>query len=224
LTDTLTRAVAWTRRRQFVRPAGNPVKINVGSGVFVAEGWINIDTSLNAFFAQAPSFLLHRLYSLTGSRHVISRRDYISILENNTFLFHNVQYGLPFPDESVDYIYSSHFLEHLFRDDAYAFLHECFRVVKKNGVLRLCVPDLEHVMSLYKVGRKQEALSFFFAGPAAPYRARHKYLYDFELIKELLVEVGFAHIQRCAYRTGTVPDLEKLDNRPDETLFVEVHK
>jgi predicted SAM-dependent methyltransferase len=223
-TDTLTRAIAWTRRRQFVRPAGNPVKINVGSGLFVAEGWINIDTSPNAFFAQAPSFLLHYLYPMTGSRHFFSRADYISILKNHTFLFHNAEYGLPFPNESIDYIYSSHFLEHLFREDAFIFLHECFRVLKKNGVLRLCLPDLEHAISLYRIGRKQKALRFFFAERETPYPARHKYLYDFELVKELLGELGFGDIQRCTYREGTVPDLEKLDNRPDETLFVEALK
>jgi predicted SAM-dependent methyltransferase len=223
-TDTLTRAVAWTRRKQFVRPSGSPVKINVGSGLFVAEGWINIDTSLNAFFAKAPLFLLQSLYPITGSHHIVSCGDYISILKNHTFLFHNVEYGLPFPAESVDYIYSSHFLEHLFREDAFSFLRECFRVIKKTGVLRLCVPDLEYAVSLYQVGRKQKALSFFFATASAPYPARHKYLYDYELLKGLLEELGFAKVQRCAYGQGAVPDLQKLDNRPDETLFVEAHK
>ena len=56
------------------------------------------------------------------------------------------------------------------------------------------------------------------------YYARHKYMYDFELLSEALLSVGFSNIVHCAYRQGATPDLVVLDNRPDETLYVEASK
>ena len=56
---------------------------------------------------------------------------------------------MPFDDNEVDVIYSSHFLEHLFPEDAKRFLMECFRVLRKRGVLRVHVPDLENICREY---------------------------------------------------------------------------
>lgn len=51
--------------------------------------------------------------------------------------------ALPFPDESIDFVYSEHFFEHLFFDEAVALLAECGRVLKKGGVVRTVVPDAD---------------------------------------------------------------------------------
>jgi len=40
----------------------------------------------------------------------------------------------------------------------------------------------------------------------------------------LLEKAGFAQIERMTFREGNVPDIDILDNRPDETLFVEARK
>lgn len=61
----------------------------------------------------------------------------------------NVLNGLPFASDSVDAVYHSHVLEHLGRDDAKALLHECFRVLKPGGILRVVVPDLEGIARAY---------------------------------------------------------------------------
>lgn len=50
---------------------------------------------------------------------------------------------LPFQDESFDYIFSEHFLHHLFFDEALALLRECHRVLASDGVLRTVVPDAD---------------------------------------------------------------------------------
>ena len=48
---------------------------------------------------------------------------------------------LPLEDGSVEFVYSEHFFEHLFLDEALALMRECNRVLKSNGVIRTCVPD-----------------------------------------------------------------------------------
>jgi len=51
--------------------------------------------------------------------------------------------GLPYAARSVDAIYSSHTLEHLYLDDARKVLEECQRVLKPGGCLRVALPDGE---------------------------------------------------------------------------------
>jgi predicted SAM-dependent methyltransferase len=48
---------------------------------------------------------------------------------------------LDFEDNTFDFIFSEHFLEHLFLDEAFELLKECYRILKPNGVVRIVVPD-----------------------------------------------------------------------------------
>ena len=56
---------------------------------------------------------------------------------------------LPFTDDSFDATYSSHVLEHFSRDQGKKFIEEQFRVLKKGGVCRVVVPDLEMLCRSY---------------------------------------------------------------------------
>jgi predicted SAM-dependent methyltransferase len=62
---------------------------------------------------------------------------------------HNIIKGLPFPNFCFDAVYHSHFLEHLTKNGAEFILKECHRVLKKGGILRVVVPDLEQKSALY---------------------------------------------------------------------------
>jgi hypothetical protein len=88
-------------------------------------------------------------------------------------------------------------------------------------VLRICVPDLDHVLSLFAQGRRDEALQFFFLDKHVSEFTRHRYLWDFARLRQDLLEAGFAEVHERGFREGTTPDLDLLDNRPDETLYVE---
>lgn len=47
---------------------------------------------------------------------------------------------LPFPDESVDEVYSSHFLEHLTQEERIVFFNELYRVMKPGAQARIITP------------------------------------------------------------------------------------
>jgi hypothetical protein len=84
------------------------------------------------------------------------------------------------------------------------------------------VPDLAYALSLYSAGEKQKMLlDNFFVEDDDSFYARHKYMYDFAMLEDALKNAGFQNIRRCEFRQGHTPDLDKLDNRPDESLFVE---
>ena len=50
---------------------------------------------------------------------------------------------LDFRDETFSFLFSEHFFEHIFADEAHALFVECFRVLKPNGVMRISVPDAD---------------------------------------------------------------------------------
>jgi SAM-dependent methyltransferase len=224
LVDVASRGIAWIRQKRRICLNQGVVRVNLGSALMVAPGWINLDASLNALFAGAPTPLLRLLYRWSGSRRYYTRDQYCSTLRNNRFVHHDFQHDLPFASASIDYIYSSHLLEHLFRDDALRLLREMHRVLKAGGWARICVPDLSHALALFGEGKKEKALEYFFSSSRVGHWNRHQYLYDFELLRDALQEGGFFRVLRRHYRHGEVPDLDVLDNRPEETLYVEAQK
>lgn len=138
-----------------------------------------------------------------------TEREYCRLLAENAFVHHDLVHSIPLVDACADVVYTSHFLEHLFRPDAERVLKESFRVLKPGGLIRACVLDLAYAVSLYGAGQKRRMLTdFFFVEDLSSFHARHKYLYDFELLKEALVTAGFREVTRCAYWQGRAPDLD----------------
>ncbi len=199
------------------------IKLNLGSGLQVAKNWINVDTSYNAFFSNYPSIFLKLIYKISGTRKYYSKEEYVKILKENKFIHHNLKYGIPLKNNSCDFIFSSHFLEHLPPSDANNLLIEMFRCIKNKGVVRIAIPDLKYVTKLYQEGKKEDFLKFFFTESSNIYE-HHNYMYDFELIRDKLKKVGFKKIYQRNYQEGLVPDINILDNRPNETLFLEAVK
>ena len=62
---------------------------------------------------------------------------------------YNLYQRLPFTEDSFDVVYHSHLLEHFPKRFAPVFLQECLRVLKPRGIIRIVVPDLEQIASLY---------------------------------------------------------------------------
>lgn len=198
------------------------IKLNIGCGLKVAHGWNNIDGSINALIASWPNFFHKIFYNLSGAKDYYSFENYSSILRTNDFFHYDLSCGLPIAEKSVDFIYSSHFFEHLFKDDAILLLKSCALVLKPNGIIRIVIPDLEYAISLYSLGEKKFMLDeFFFVQSKKNYYSRHKYMYDFELINDLLKECGFINIVKCSFKLGNTPDIDFLDNYPNISLYIE---
>jgi SAM-dependent methyltransferase len=62
---------------------------------------------------------------------------------------HDLRKGIPFSDATFDAVYHSHLLEHFSKQLAPVFLHECYRVLKPGGLIRIAVPDLEGIVRVY---------------------------------------------------------------------------
>lgn len=119
--------------------------VNLGSSTRTAPHWTNIDSSpiLRIGRHRRLSGFLHRLGLLSDDRY--SR---ILKLDQGCVVWNLVK-GIPYPDETFDVVYHSHLLEHIDRDQAPAFLRECSRVLRRGGVIRIVVPDLEPLARSY---------------------------------------------------------------------------
>jgi glycosyltransferase involved in cell wall biosynthesis len=61
----------------------------------------------------------------------------------------NIREPLLFKDESVSFISIEHVLQFFPHRDAFDFLLECFRILKNDGVLRVCIPDISKIYKNY---------------------------------------------------------------------------
>lgn len=73
--------------------------------------------------------------------------DYVT--NSEYILSHDLLKGIPLDHSSMDVIYHSHVLEHFSKKDGVNFIKECFRVLKRGGVIRIAVPDLEAIVKEY---------------------------------------------------------------------------
>ena len=88
-----------------------------------------------------------------GNRFVCSEQWTNIDLGSNSkcVIEHDITKGLPFENNVFDVVYHSNILEHLNKKDAEIFIKECYRVLQKDGVLRIAVPDLEELAKQYLV-------------------------------------------------------------------------
>jgi SAM-dependent methyltransferase len=225
------------------------VKVNLGCGEKWVHGWINIDWSWNARIRKHPitkPFVpLLRFFGLIDT----------SINWPPDLILHDIRKKLPFKDNSVDFIYTAHVIEHLKKYECINCLKECYRILKKDGIIRIVTPDLQFFALKYierdqkfyyeqfryqisdadkfadrflsiiydKKNKEPQSIkekikSFLFP---IPY---HMWLYDFESLSAILHEIGFRNIERCAFRKGRVPDLDKLEEPAPENLYIEAQK
>ena len=79
-------------------------------------------------------------------------KDWLNIdfVSNNKYVqVHNLLRGIPVKDSEMDVVYHSHVLEHFTKKDGIKFIEECYRVLKKNGIIRIAIPDLETIAKEY---------------------------------------------------------------------------
>ncbi|NJL52444.1 MAG: methyltransferase domain-containing protein [Hydrococcus sp. SU_1_0] len=77
--------------------------------------------------------------------------------------------GIPFADDTFELVYHSHVLEHFNQTAAKTLIQECCRVLRPGGILRVVVPDLEQIASLYLA-------SLAFASESAEWAGKYEWI------------------------------------------------
>jgi predicted SAM-dependent methyltransferase len=69
--------------------------------------------------------------------------------QDPSIINHDLTTSLPFETGCFDLVYHSHVLEHLNPIQGQNLIHECYRVLKPGGIIRVIVPDLEDIARSY---------------------------------------------------------------------------
>ena len=128
----------------------------------------------------------------------VRRKDESAVPRIVPFVYHEGD-RLDFPEASVDFVYSEHFLEHLFLNEALALMRECFRVLKPMGIMRTVVPDAD--LRTYAAA---EPIGFPRRNMRFDHPDKHKTRWSVYSLVAALEVVGFdAMPLRFCGRTGT---------------------
>ncbi len=142
--------------------------------------------------------------------------------------------GLPLESDSIDYAVSIHALQELSYPEVVPALGELRRVLKPGGVLRLGLPDLDRGIRAYIRNEEDyfqvdESDVRSLGGRFIVHMLWYGYsrtLFTWDFIEELLLKAGFANVVRCRYKQteSRFAGIVELDNRKEETMFVEATK
>lgn len=156
----------------------------------------------------------------------------------------------PFKDESFNYINCEHLIEHLDCSDGLFMLKECYRVLKKDGRLRISTPDLNTILRLYTCRSENygadyiEWITNHFTGNSikdpvivvntAFHNWGHRFLYDFDFLKVQLTKCGYTEVGRFSYSQSNDFNLQNIERHHEnvgnlsmvqfETLLAEAVK
>jgi predicted SAM-dependent methyltransferase len=214
-----------------MRRHGGDLKLHLGCGSTVVDGWENIDKSPNVHLARMP-----RLRAALARVRVLTEEQATAFFPAG-IVRADVRKGIPYPDNSARFVYSSHMIEHLSRWQALELLGECRRVLAPGGVIRIATPDLAQLVDEYRAGETgrdptaadsfMRQLETFREAPGSLVQklvrrlatAPHQWLYDETSLSHLLAEAGFVEPTHYEHHEGDFPDLEQLEIRPGSLIM-----
>lgn len=140
--------------------------------------------------------------------------------------------GLPYPEQSVDGVYSEHFFEHLTQAEGLRFLRECRRVLKPGGVVRIAMPDLDDIVRRYGTEDWRADGDMFRLGfdwvvnrcemlNIALREWGHQHVYNEEELVRAAQSAGLEPLRRCQFGESDVPALARRETRNSSKLIME---
>lgn len=113
-----------------------------------------------------------------------------------------------FSDSSVDVIYASHVLEHIPRKFTFSTLLEWNRVLKKDGILRIAVPDWDATVRVYhETNNYENLLNWIYGGSENEFNVHYRQ-FTYIGLSTLLIESGFKRISKYDWRETDHSDID----------------
>lgn len=167
-------------------------------------GFLNLDNAV--FLRYLWLFPIIRPFLSEGHKKIFE--EYKIAVDGNAYRCHNCIKPLPVPNQSVTHILCSHFLEHVYKDQAAAILADFHRALVPGGTLHVVVPCLRYLVNEYVASTDSGAANRFVEGtilsvpkrPSLRYRVmelngafglQHRWMYDEASIRQLIINSGF---------------------------------
>lgn len=234
LLDKLNFFILWLKKNKKYSLVFPEIGINLGCEQKTNEYFRGVDGSFLIFlmkFKILPSRLKKKIYLKTCTSEHMPFVEYYNKLKKIKIIHHNLNYNIPFEDNSIQFIFSSNFLEHFNDGEGKKLLEECYRVLIKDGELRLIVPDLDveakkmkqTLLNYQKTREANLSQKYLTINPKDKNDfSFHKKMYNFEELKKVLGKIGFKSIEKLSSFKGNFPHVKDLD--PTYGLFVQASK
>ena len=192
----------------FVNKEGK-IWLNVASSTFVINEYINLDNHIFLRFLKV--FLFFSFIMNKGHKEYIN--NFLNAKKTARLLIHDARKRLKFPDNSIDHILCSHFLEHIFPNESEFVLNDFLRCLKPGGTLHIIVPDINQYVKQYIIDSENESTKEIAAdnlitstiltrNQRGSFRFRvleflggsglnHRWMYDYHSMKKKIIDVGF---------------------------------
>jgi len=156
-------------------------------------------------------YLLKRrntIYLEIGAGSRKGKNEWITVdLSTNCDIYWDLKRGLPFPDESIHKIYSSHVFEHFTFKEGQKLLDECLRVMVPGCTFSICVPNARLYISAYLSAEYLDPDKFLghklaynntskidYINYIAYMGGEHRYMFDEGNIVAILKKKGFKNV------------------------------
>jgi predicted SAM-dependent methyltransferase len=213
-----------------------PDKLNVGCGLHVVPGYLNLDNSPTLRLQRGlPRPVLDQVRQSPVGK-------WLGPAWPSEVQPWDIRQGLPGEPGTLGVIYSSHMLEHLSRPAAVSFVGACHQALRPGGILRLALPDLERrargYLKALDAGDSTAADEFLRSlllaqedadeslkgiAKRALGRELHHWMYDRLSLTRLLTDAGFTTAEPRAFAQSRIPEIAELEleDRASESVYVE---
>jgi predicted SAM-dependent methyltransferase len=165
--------------------------------------------------------------------------DYIP--ERRGALYLDARRPFFFKDETFDFIFSEHMIEHMSYHDGLNMLGECHRILKRHGNIRIATPDLAFLIALYRDDKSSLQRDYIAWANHTFVRDApednevfvinnfmrdwgHMFIYNENTLRTAMINAGFADIVKCELRKSkhdALCNLESLARIPTKFLELE---
>lgn len=192
------------------------------------RSWKNYDASPTLRYERVP--LIGRLYT----------KNIVRFPENVEY--GDITKGLPPQKDGYKGVYCSHVLEHLSLDDFRKALFNTYRLLAKDGIFRLVLPDLEYSINKYVNDSSKDAALIFMKETILGQEKRnlgvkdlfisllgnsqHLWMWDYKSIEAELQNIGFIKVRRAQFGDSEDSFFEEVEERGrwENCLGVECRK
>jgi predicted SAM-dependent methyltransferase len=165
--------------------------------------------------------------------------DYIP--ERRGALYLDARRHFFFKDETFDYIFSEHMIEHMSYQGGLNMLGECHRILKGCGKIRIATPDLAFLIALYRDEKSSLQKDYIawanrtFVRDASEDNEvfvinnfmrdwGHMFIYNENTLRTAMINAGFTDIVKCGLRRSkhdALCNLESIVRIPTKFLELE---
>lgn len=201
----------------------NKIYLNIASSTQFLENFTNLDSSI--YIKLAKYYPLTKFF--INKKYKDSVLKYREALKKRILIEHDCRKKLTFPDETVDHILCSHFLEHIYPDECKKILSDFYRVLKVNGTLHLILPDMRILINKYLTAmehnacdelirqtlltkEKRPSLKYRLLEFVGRYGLQHYWMYDKNSMS--------LKLENCGFKISDVKNVPSADFRKNDMI------